>query len=89
MIIGVILTIFLLFLIPVVLRWMKVPQYDIYVPKNVFSRAGELVNKLFNLGDIIKESQQKSQINGQIFDDTSSSSDVNLPQPINSDTYNL
>ncbi|MEI6673017.1 MAG: hypothetical protein WCL02_06970 [bacterium] len=44
MIIGVILTIILLFLVPLVLRLMKVPAYDVYTPVNVFSRAGELVN---------------------------------------------
>lgn len=44
MIIGVILTILLLFMVPVILRWMKVPKYDMYTPTNIFGRAGELIN---------------------------------------------
>lgn len=61
MIIGVILTILLLFMVPVVLRWMNVPQYDVYTPTNIFSRAGELVGGLFNLGNVIKQSQEQSE----------------------------
>ena len=74
MIIGVILTIVLLFLVPLVLRVMKVPEYNVYTPVNVFGRAGELVNGVFNLGNVIQKSQQNSQYNGQIFDTPSSSS---------------
>ena len=47
---------------------MKVPKYDVYTPVNVFGRAGELVNGLFGLGNLIKESQQNSQYNGQLYD---------------------
>ncbi|MCX6823737.1 MAG: hypothetical protein NT085_01285 [candidate division SR1 bacterium] len=68
MIIGVILTVLLLFLVPLVLRLMKVPKYDVYTPVNVFGRAGELVNGLFGLGNVIKQSQQNSQYNGQLYD---------------------
>jgi hypothetical protein len=88
MIIWVILTIVLLFLVPVVLRRMKVPQYDVYTPSNIFSRAGELVNWLFNLGNVIKQSQQNSQYNGQIYD-TPSNSTSDLPAPITNDQYSL
>lgn len=89
MIIGVILTIFLLFLVPLVLKWMKVPKYDVYTPANVFSRAGELVNGLFNLGNIIKQSQESSQYNGQIYDTITPASDIELSEPITSDQYTL
>ena len=61
MIIGVILSVLLLFLVPVVLRLMNVPKYDEYTAPKVFSRAGELVNGLFNLGNIIQQSQQNSE----------------------------
>jgi len=87
MIIGVILTVLLLFLIPVVLRWMKVPQYDIYTPTNIFSRAGELVNKLFNLGNIIKESQSQSEYRGQPYENINTSPE--LSDPIDEDAYSL
>lgn len=89
MIIGVILTILLLFLVPLVLKWMKVPKYDVYTPVNVFSRAGELVNGLFNLGNIIKQSQESSQYKGQIYDTIPPSSDIPLSEPITSDQYTL
>ncbi|MEI6119203.1 MAG: hypothetical protein WCP92_08655 [bacterium] len=62
------MTILLLFLVPLVLRLMKVPKYDVYTPVNVFGRAGELVNGLFGLGNVIKQSQQNSQYNGQLYD---------------------
>ncbi|MEI8008453.1 MAG: hypothetical protein WCI00_03360 [bacterium] len=88
MIIGVILTILLLFLVPLVLRVMKVPEYNVYTPVNVFGRAGELVNGVFNLGNVIQKSQQNSQYNGQIFD-TPSSSSSQLPQATPTTTYTL
>ena len=88
MIIGVILTIVLLFLVPLVLRVMKVPEYNVYTPVNVFGRAGELVNGLFNLGNVIKKSQQNSQYNGQIYD-TPNSSSLSLPQTTPTTTYTL
>lgn len=89
MIIGVVLTIVLLFLVPTVLRRMNVPKYDVYTPSNIFSRAGELVNGLFNLGNVIKQSQQSSQYNGQLFQNIDSTSNSQLPQPITNDWYNL
>jgi hypothetical protein len=49
MIIGIILTIFLLVMVPVVLKWMKVPAYETYKTTNIFNRVGELVNDAFNL----------------------------------------
>jgi hypothetical protein len=70
MIIGVVLTIVLLFLVPVVLRLMKVPKYDIYTPANIFGRAGELVNGLFNLGNVIKQSQENNEYRGNLYYDT-------------------
>ncbi len=87
MIIGVILTIVLLFMVPVVLRRMKVPQYDVYTPTNIFSRVGQLVNGLFDLGNVIKESQQQSEYRGQPYQNIDTSSDT--LQPIVNDSYNL
>lgn len=86
MIIGVILTIFLLLLVPTILRWMKVPSYDMYTPSNIFGRAGELVNQLFDLWDIIKQSQQNSQYRGDIYYELDNSSQM---EPLSTDTYNL
>ncbi|MFA7298116.1 MAG: hypothetical protein WC010_00515 [Candidatus Absconditabacterales bacterium] len=89
MIIGVILTIVLLFLVPVVLRVMKVSKYEVYTPSNIFSRAGELVNGLFNLGNVIKQSQESNQYRGDLYYDTNGSTNTTLPQPIANDQYSL
>ena len=89
MIIGVILTIVLLFLVPVVLRLMKVPKYDVYTPSNIFSRAGELVNWLFSLGNVIQQSQQDNEYRGNLYYDTNWVSDSSLPEPITNDQYSL
>lgn len=87
MIIGVVLTIALLFLVPVVLGWMKVPESSTYTPANVFSRAWELVKSVFNLGNFIKQSQENSEYRWELYENIDS--DTSLPQPITSDTYTL
>jgi len=87
MIIGIILTIFLLIMVPVVLKWMKVPAYETYKTINIFNRVWELINKVFDLWDIIKKSQEGSQYRGDIYYKLDSSS--SQPQPIVDDTYKL
>ncbi|MBU0627198.1 hypothetical protein KKG31_04705 [Patescibacteria group bacterium] len=49
MIIGIVLTLILLFIFPPLLRVMSVPGYDTYTPKNIFNKAGELINGAFRL----------------------------------------
>jgi len=88
MIIGVILTVLLLFLVPLALRLMNVPKYDVYTPVNVFGRAGDLINWLFNLGNVIKQSQQNSEYNWQLYQDVNSSN-TQSPAPIVNSTYTL
>lgn len=87
MIIGVVLTIALLFLIPTVLKWMKVPEYNTYTPKNIFSRAGQLVNLAFGLGDVIKQSQEGSEYRGDMYYKLDSSD--TSPSEAFSDDYSL
>ena len=89
MIIGVILSILLLILVPVVLKRMKIPKYNEYTAPKVFSRAGELVNRVFNLGNVIKQSQKNSEYKGQLYQNIDSSSDSQLPEPITNDEYDL
>ncbi|MFA7718184.1 MAG: hypothetical protein WC875_05715 [Candidatus Absconditabacterales bacterium] len=84
MIIGVILTIVLLFLVPTVLKWMNVPKYNVYTPKNIFNKAGGVVNYIFNLGNVIKESQLQNEYRGNMYYDTTP--DVQEPS---SDGYQL
>lgn len=84
MIIGVILTIVLLFFVPNVLKWMNVTDYDIYTPSNIFSRAGEVVGSLFKIGDVVKQSQQNNEYRGNLYYDTTP--DLQEPSP---DGYQL
>ena len=70
MIIGVILTVVLLFLVPTVLRWMNVPDYAIYSPKNIFGKAGDIVNSVFKLGNVVQKSQLNNQYNGNMYFDS-------------------
>ena len=85
MLIGIILTIFLLIMVPVVLKWMKVPAYDTYKTTNIFNRVWELVNGMFKLWDVIKQSQEGSEYRGDMYYKLDSSS----PQPIVDDSYRL
>jgi len=61
MIIGVILSVLLLFFVPTVLRAVNVPSYDKYSAKNVFVRVGDIINYIVKLGNVV----QKSQVNNQ------------------------
>ena len=61
MIVGVILSLLLLLCIPVVLRSVNVPSYNYYTPKNIFVRAGDVINYLVNLGNVVKKSQDANQ----------------------------
>jgi len=55
MIIGVIMTIFLLTVFPVIFRQLKVSGYEVYTAKNVFERAWDIINKFFQFGQIVKD----------------------------------
>jgi hypothetical protein len=70
------------------LRLMNVPKYDVYTPVNVFGRAGDLINWLFSLGNVIKESQQNSELKWQFYQNINSSN-TESPTPIVNDTYTL
>lgn len=70
MLIGVILTVVLLLLVPTVLRWMNVPDYTVYSPKNIFGKAWELLNSVFKLGNVLQKSQLNNQYNGNMYYNT-------------------
>ncbi len=55
MIIGVILTIFLLTVFPVVFRQLNVSGYEVYTAKNVFERSWEIINKILQFSQIVRE----------------------------------
>lgn len=70
MIIGLILTFFLLFLIPTILRFMNIPDYKNYSIVKVFRKSSELMWKFFSLGSIIRDSQEQNQYRWQFYYDT-------------------
>lgn len=84
MIIGVVLTIVLLFLVPTVLKRMNVPDYDVYSPRNIFTRVGTVISSVFKLWDVIQNSQLNNQYNGNMYYDTT----PDLQQP-SSEWYQL
>ena len=53
MIIGIILTIFLLTVFPIILKGLKVTGYEEYNAKNVFTRAGDIIDQLFKFGKLV------------------------------------
>lgn len=70
MIIGMIMTVLLLFLVSPILKLMHVPQYTTYTSKNVINKAGDVLEYIFKLGNVIKKSQEESQYRGQMYFDT-------------------
>ncbi|MCF7835188.1 hypothetical protein K9M48_04020 [Candidatus Gracilibacteria bacterium] len=85
MIIGIILTIILLFVFPLIFKWMNVKGYENYSAKNIFNKAGTLIKGASNIGDVIKESQKDMQYRGQLYYDTDSES----PLPEDYSDYSL
>ncbi len=55
MIIGLILTIFLLTIFPVVFRQLRVSGYEVYTARNIFDRAGEIINQVFRFGQVVRD----------------------------------
>lgn len=86
MIIGIIFTIILLFLLPVLLKLMSVPRYQNYTPQNIFNRAGELINGAFKLWNFIKESQIDNEYRGNLYYDTDPNAIIDTSSPSTPDT---
>lgn len=85
MIIGIIFTIVLMFLFPMIFKWMNVKWYENYSAKNIFNRSWELIKYVFQLGDVIKESQKDMEYRWQLYYDTTPDSTTSL----NNTDYNL
>ena len=67
MIIGIFLTVALLFLFPLIFKWVWLENYEKYSAKNIFAKAWEIISSIFDLKDIIKESQQQNKYNWQLY----------------------
>ncbi len=84
MIIGLFLTIMLLFVGPTILRYSGLQGAENYKVVNIFTTVGKIFRQIGSLGNIIKESQLDNQYRGLPFQDT----DVALPSTNNSELGN-
>jgi energy-coupling factor transporter transmembrane protein EcfT len=67
MIMGIFLTVFLLFMFPTVFKRIWLDDYEEYSAKNIFNKAWELLNKTLQLKDIVKESQENNEYRDQLY----------------------
>lgn len=90
MIIGIILTIVLLFSFPFLFKIMSVPDYQEYTPQNILGRAGELINGVFKIGNFIQKSQKENEFRGNLYYDTNPNMiDVTSPDTSTPENYSL
>jgi len=61
MILWIFLTVILLFVFPLVFKWMSVPNPEAYSAKNIFNRVWEVVRWLTNMWEWIHEFQSDQQ----------------------------
>lgn len=59
MIMGIFLSVFILFMFPLVFKRVWVDNHEEYSAKNIFNKAWTIINKTFKLKDIVKESQKR------------------------------
>jgi len=69
MIMWIFLTVFLLFMFPLVFKRIWLDDYEEYSAKNIFNKAWELLNKTLQVKDIIKESQEDNQYRNNLYYD--------------------
>jgi len=61
MILGMFLTITLLFVFPLVFKWMKIPNAEDYTAKWIFNRVGEIIKSLSTMWTWLKDYQTDQQ----------------------------
>ncbi len=69
MILWILLTVMLLFIFPLILKWMKVPDSDTYNAKNIFNRAWEVIKWLTDMGNRLKNHQDDIKNNNYEVED--------------------
>ena len=67
MIMGIFLTVFLLFMFPTIFKRVWLDNYEEYSAKNIFNKAWELLNKTLQIKDIVKESQKENQYRDNLY----------------------
>ena len=70
MIIGIFLTVILLFLFPLIFKWIWLEGYERYTAKSIFNKAWDIIKGAFKLKDVIKESQEQNKYNWQLYYET-------------------
>jgi len=69
MIMGIFLTVLLLFIFPLAFKRMGLENHEEYSAKNIFNKAWELLEKTFQIQDVIKNSQEENQYRDQLYYD--------------------
>jgi len=67
MIIGIFLTIILLYLFPRIFRLVWLENYEKYNAKSIFNKAWTILSNVFELKNVIKESQELDMYNSQLY----------------------
>lgn len=67
MIIWIFLTVALLFIFPLIFKWVWIEDYEKYTAKNIFNKAWQILSWVFDLKDVIKESQAQSKYDSQLY----------------------
>ena len=78
MIIWIFLTAALLFVFPLIFRRIGISDYDKYTTKNIFAKAGTILSSLFEIKDIIKDSQEMNNYNSQLYFDGGTNTNNNI-----------
>jgi len=71
MIMGIFLTIVLLFLFPLAFKLTGLENYEEYSAKNIFDKAWELLSKTLHIKDIVTDSQKENQYRDKMYYDDS------------------
>ncbi len=72
MIMWIFLTVILLYIFPLIFKRVWLENYEKYTAKSIFNKAWTILSSVFELKDIIKESQEQSKYNWQLYYDTNS-----------------
>lgn len=69
MVIWIIFTVVLLYLFPLIFKRIWLENYEKYTAKSIFAKAGTVLSSIFELKDVIKESQEMNMYNWQLYYD--------------------
>jgi formate hydrogenlyase subunit 3/multisubunit Na+/H+ antiporter MnhD subunit len=69
MIIWIILTVALLYLFPFIFKVIGLENYEKYNAKNIFNKAWTILTNIFEIKDVIKDTQELNKYNGQLYYD--------------------